>query len=134
MVEEQMTITRTRLVEMAAEELLIASVGQSLAVEDAERIDARLDGLLDNLNSRGIIYLGDSEAIPEAVANAVSILLADNCAVAFGQPRKPAEVAMREDELRVISRRMTPTKKYLTVDDALKPSAGYTYQRFLNDT
>lgn len=128
-----MTITRTRLVEMAAEELLVASVGQSLAVEDAEKIDARVDALLDNLNVRGIIFLGDAEAIPESVSQALSILLADNCAVSFGRPRSPAEVSMREDELRTISRRMTPTKKYLTVDSALKPSAAYRYANWLND-
>jgi hypothetical protein len=127
-----MTITRAQLVAMAADELGIASVGQTLAVEDQEKIDEKINPLLGNLSARGVIYVPDADAIPESIQEPLSILLAQACAVTFGKPRDLALRDRMEDELRVIARRAPAPNKYLRADDALQNGSHLSYSRWLN--
>lgn len=119
-------MTREELIARAASEVGVASVGQALAIEDYEEIDGKIDGLLANLSSRGIVYIGDADAVPDAVADQIAILLAEVCSKAFGKPRDFALRDRVEDEIRVIVRRKPATNKYLETDTPTSGNA-YTY-------
>lgn len=129
-----MSINRAQLVELAADELNLSSVGQTLAVEDSEKIDARIDPLIDNLAVRGVIYLGSTEDFADSISEPLSILLADSCAKIFGKPRDPVTRDRIEEELRVIARRAPATNKYLGTDPAMQSTGPYSYNRWLRGT
>lgn len=128
------TINREELIELAADELNVSAIGQTLSPEDHAKIDGKIDGLLSNLASRGVIYLASADDIPDQCAEALGILLADQCARTFGKPRDISLREKMEEELRVISRRMPATRDTLAVDAALRPQASYTYTRWLRGT
>lgn len=128
-----MTINRERLIELAADELNVTSVGQAIAREDRESIDGKIDSLLSNLAARGIINITDPDYIPDAVGEPLSILLAESCNKTFGKPRDMALRERMEEELRVIVRRVPATNKYLGVDEALRATTNYNYSRWLYD-
>ena len=129
-----MTITREGLIALAADELNVTSVGQTLAIEDYEKIDDKIDGLLANLSSRGIVYIGDADAIPDSIADQMGILLADVCSKSFGKPRDFALRDRIEEEIRVIVRRKPATNKYLSTDPALEGGAHFTQARWTSGT
>lgn len=94
------TITRAQLVELAADELGVSSIGQSLAVEDAEKIDGAIDSLLSRLAVEQICYVADADETPRALADQLAVLLAEQCARSFGGQRDNAvkmgaEMALR---------------------------------------
>jgi hypothetical protein len=120
------TKTRAELVEMAADELGLTSDGASLEVETSTKIDGRLDGLLGELGAREVVYIADADEIPVEVSGPLAELLANECAGAFGQPRKTeAERVMIEDRIKVVVQRNPPSKPYLEVDKALQGGGGH---------
>lgn len=124
------TITRSQLVELAAEELGVLGAGQSLDSEDQTKIDGRIDGLIAELSSRGIVDIANDEEIPSEMSGPLATCLAVECALTFG---KPKDVGAREDaegRLKTIERRREPT--LLKVDYALRSyPPGMSYQRWL---
>lgn len=124
-------MNREELIARAADEINVASVGQALAQEDYEKFDEKIDGLLANLSSRGIVYIGDADAIPDSIADQMAILLGDVCSKAFGKPRDFALRDRIEEEIRVIVRRKPATNRYLRTD-VPSPGSGYTYSRWQN--
>lgn len=131
------TKTRDELVDMAAAELLIIASGQSLAAEDQETIDSRLDGLIGELSARGICSVTDDDAVPIEWSGALALLLADEAAPLFSKPKMvPDARTIIEDRLRVMVLRQDPPNKYLQVDRALTNlnRNGYPYSRWLRGT
>ena len=126
-------MTREGLIEAAADELNVTSVGQALAQEDHDKIDGRIDGLLANLATRGIVSIQDADSIPDSVSEQLGQLLAESCSKSFGKPRDPAMRERIEEEIRVIARRGPAPNKYLATDDAMRAGDVFTYSRWLYD-
>lgn len=124
-------MTRAELIEAVADELRLTSVGQSLAVEDSEKIDSKIDGVLADLAGRQVIYVGDADNVPDAAAEYLAVIIKDACASAFGQQRDPALRELMEEKLRVLVRKIPPTKATLKIDRALTGRANYTYDDWL---
>lgn len=120
------TKTRAALVGMAADELGLTSDGATLEAETSNKIDGRLDGLLGELAAREVVYIPNDDEIPIEVSGPLAELLANECAGAFGQPRKTeAERMMIEDRLKVVVQRVPPSRPYLEVDRALQGRGGH---------
>lgn len=123
-------INREQIVALAADELGVTSVGQTLSPEDQEKIDEKLDALLSGLAARGVIYISNPDSIPEQVQEQLAILLAQACAVSFGKPRDFALRDKIEEELRVVARRQPAPKKYLEADAAFQGNSSMSYARW----
>lgn len=118
--------TRAELVVMAADELGITSPGQSLAVEDSGKIDSRLDGLIGELAAREVVYVPNLDEIPIEISGPLALLLANESAGAFGQPRlaDPAREAI-EERIRVAVQRQPPAEPELRVDTMWQGGASH---------
>ena len=74
--------------------LKVIGSGQSPDADDGAAVDGKIDGLLGELESRGIVSVPDDDAIPAEFFNPLSELLANECAPAFGMAK---DAGMRED-------------------------------------
>jgi hypothetical protein len=125
------TKTRAQLVELAAEELLLTSDGNSLEDSDEDKIDRRVDGLFAELSARGVVDVDDEAEIPVEWCGPLAELLANECAVAFGKQKiSPAARTEIEDRLKVIIQRIDPSSPYLKTD-LPKAMGRFTYNRWL---
>ena len=127
--------TRDQLIEMIADDLLVADAGHPLEDEDREKIDGRLDGLFLELSSRGICEIADQDNIPAEWCGALAVLGANECASMFGQPRMPAPVREEQEErLRIMVQRLLAPDKFLKTDSALTPGPAFNRTRFISGT
>lgn len=115
-----MAKTRADLIERALKNLGALPAGQSASAEDSLSMDALIDPLLDSLNMREIIYVGDSENIPDEYFIPLGELLAFAASPEFGASLDPARLTMdgrpkAEDDLRHIQS-ARPTYQTLEVD------------------
>lgn len=94
------TINRAELVNLALDELQVTGVGQTPAIEDYEKVDGAVDGLLARLAQERIVLVSDDDAIPEAISEPLAELLAERCTRAFGKPRDPVLRKEMEDRIR----------------------------------
>ena len=78
-----MSKSRAELVTRALKFLGKLRAGQAPAAEDFQSVDDELDPLLENLNTRKIIYIPDPEDIDDAVFQPLARRLAGECAVDF---------------------------------------------------
>jgi hypothetical protein len=86
--------TRAQLIDMALDDLFAAGSGQSPEAEDQQKVDSRFDGLMADLAARLIVSIADDQDIPIEWCGALSELLANECARAFGKEKMPDQ--MRE--------------------------------------
>lgn len=130
------TKTRAQFVAMAADELGIVGSGQSLADEDEDKIDSRVDGLFAELAAREVIFVQDDEAIPVEHAGPLAELLANECAQIFGKQKMSVQAREGiEDRLRVMLNRIAASNKYLEVDTELqRRQAAQSYTSWVSDT
>jgi len=91
--------TRADLIASTLKLLNAIAAGQTPEPEDVAEVDAILDGKLDELNDREIIYLSDYDEIDDKFIDPLAIILANTVAPAFGQPRNPDSVATAERTL-----------------------------------
>lgn len=97
-----LTINRAQLVNLTLEELQVTGVGQTPAIEDYEKVDGEVDGLLARLSGEQVVSIQDDEAIPVGLSEYLAELLAERCARSFGKPRDPALRAEMEARIRRI--------------------------------
>jgi hypothetical protein len=129
------TKTRDQLIEMIADDLLVADAGHPLEDEDRAKIDSRLDGLFLELSSRGICEIADADNIPAEWCGALAALGANECASMFGQPRMPAQAREEQEErLRIMVQRLLAPDKFLKTDTALTAGPAFNRTRFISGT
>ncbi|MCB5205010.1 hypothetical protein LH464_21320 [Neorhizobium sp. T786] len=63
--------------------------GQQPEAEDVQEIDSVIDGKLAELNAREVYYAQDKNAFDDEVVPPLSIVIANEVAPVFGQPRNP---------------------------------------------
>lgn len=63
--------------------------GQQPEPEDVQEIDNIIDGKLAELNAREIYYAQDRNSFEDAAVPPLSIVIANEVAPVFGQPRNP---------------------------------------------
>jgi hypothetical protein len=125
------TKNRAELVEMAADELGLSSSGNSVEAEDAAKIDAKLDGLLAELELRGVASVPDLAEIPVEYCGPLSELLANENSVTFGRQRMArSDREGVEDRLKVMVQRVAPAKATMDTDHALQGHGHMTYSRW----
>lgn len=126
------TIDSARLVVLAADELQLVGVGQTLPTEDSEKLEDRVDEMLEELASMKIVHISSSDAIPSALADPLAKLLAERCGPTFGRPRDPVLKEQLEDRIRLMVKIAPPTQNILTADSALIGAhGGYSQARWL---
>lgn len=119
--------TRNDLITQALVNLKVIGSGQDPDADDSSTVDGKVDGLLGELESRGIVSVPDSNAIPVEFFNPLSELLANECAPAFGMAK---DAGMREDaenRLRIMTRQQP--RRLLGTDPILR--AGFRGRRGL---
>lgn len=100
-----MSRTRVDLVTEALDNLGVTIVGQDPSAEDTAKVDGKVDGLLADLRVRGILYVGDADAIEDEHFDSLGILLANRCAAAFGGGRDRDVDRAEEQKLRLLNPR-----------------------------
>lgn len=114
---------------MVADDLGIVGSGQSLLEEDQDKIDSRFDGLVTELQLRGIVTVNDDEAIPAEWCGPLAELLANECAPTFGVPKKsPAEILIIEDRIKTMVMRMDASNRFLQFESTLLYPRRQTYR------
>lgn len=91
--------TRADLIASTLKLLNAIAAGQTPEPEDVAEIDAILDGKLDELNDREVVYFSDYEEFEDRYIDPLAIILANTAAPGFGQPRNPDSVANAERTL-----------------------------------
>lgn len=91
--------TRQQLIEKAAEDLGALEAGQSLAAEDAAKIENFVDPLVQDLAVRGIAMIDDTEQIPLQFFLPLALLVKNAAANAFGQAYSDAMQTAMEGRL-----------------------------------
>jgi len=91
------TRTRAELVLDVLERLGVAAAGQTVEIEDSNRVNSKLLGLMAEVARREIVYIADIEAIPEEWFNSLAAMVAFECRGAFGVAGE------EEDKLRIQS-------------------------------
>ena len=102
-----MSKTRADLIKRALKNLGALPAGQVASAEDSASMDALIDPLLDSLNAREIVYVGDSESIPDEFFIPLGECLAFVASPEYGASLDPARLRSdgrpkAEDDLRHI--------------------------------
>ena len=111
------TYTRQMLINEAFS-YLFPSTGQSPEDEDSDKIDLKVDALLEELSARGVVDIADVSDIEPQYFMPLAECLANQCAPSFALPKNPAVQEAAEDRLRIMVNRGGETK--LTIDPALQ--------------
>lgn len=114
-----MSQTQTALINAVLEELGALGSGQVASAEDVASIQARISPTIQDLTARKIIYIPDTDTVPDEVFNHLAEYLTEICAPKFGRPQDKVAKQMAEDKLRVLQRIGTGTGDNLRVDAAL---------------
>jgi hypothetical protein len=77
--------TRADLIERAGTELGAKVTGQPMSAEDYEAIDNLVDPLVMQLSFDNVVYIQDTDAIQVEFFIPLGRLLANECAISFGQ-------------------------------------------------
>lgn len=97
-----MTKTRSDLIVATLELLNAIGAGQDPSPEDVAKIDALINGKLDELEIREILYVGDRSEFEDAIVDPLASLLAVMAAPSFGQARNYETEMMSERRLRTL--------------------------------
>jgi hypothetical protein len=88
--------TRADLVTEALDVLNIVPTGQPAEVEDYEKVDDKVDGMLARLAGLEIVYVGDANQIPDEWFDDLAAILAEACKAKFGVTADDAERLTRD--------------------------------------
>lgn len=131
-----MTATRTRsdLITEVLDQLGVTAIGQDASAEDTNKVDTRLDNMLEEISALGIYTVIDSGAvgpsggdIDAAALRSLGALVANMCAANFGLGADPSlDVMARRAEhtLRTIAR-PARSRRTLDTDPALRSTRLY---------
>lgn len=114
-----MAYTETNLVNEIAAELFSLGTGQAPDTEDAARITLRLPGILAELGKRNVIYIADTDSVPDEAFSDVVAYAAAVLAPTFNLPPREGERMVAEGRLRALQRMGKGAGGALTVDTAL---------------
>lgn len=114
-----MAYTETNLVNEIAAELFSLGTGQAPDTEDAARITLRLPGILAELSKRNVIYISDTESVPDEAFSDVVAYAAAVLAPTFNLPPREGERTVAEGRLRALQRIGKGTGGTLRVDSGL---------------
>lgn len=104
------TKTRVDLVTKALANLGVTEAGQPPSFEDASTVDGYVETTLATISAKGIVTIGDDNAIPMEFFQPLAVLLAQDCAHEFGlpgvptSPQNPNPVMKAETDLRIMNR------------------------------
>jgi hypothetical protein len=118
------TYTRTMLANEALDILQRNGLGQSPEAEDTAKVDAKIDALVAELESRQVVSVPDLEDIEAAHFNPLAELLANECAPNFGLQKNPNVKEMAEDRLKIMVNNAQAPRKTLGIDPLLS-GGGY---------
>lgn len=90
------TRTRQELVNKALSDLGVLPAGGIASSTDYATVDGYVDGLVEKLARRGIVYIDDVEEIPAEYFSNVGLFLANEAAHEFGSSGIDTSVAERE--------------------------------------
>lgn len=79
-----MSRTRADLVTEALDVLNIVPTGQTPELEDYEKVDNKVDGMLARLAGLEVVYVGDANQIPDEWFDDLAAILAESCMNKFG--------------------------------------------------
>lgn len=97
--------TRDELVDEALTELFAdGGAGQTAAAEDRAAVDAKVDGLFEELATRNVVTISNEDQIPVEWFNPLAELLANECRPRFGQVKSAAAREDAESRLRIMTR------------------------------
>jgi hypothetical protein len=94
--------TRTDLITATILLLNTYGAGQTPEPEDIDTIDGMMDGKLAELNRRDVYWSADVDEFDDEFIDPLSIILANQAAPTFGQPRSPDSAAMAERTLQAL--------------------------------
>lgn len=121
------TKTREQLVAMALDELYVTGTGQAPDDDDEDKVDSRFDGLMAELALREVVQVDNEDAIPVEWCGALAELLANECAAAFGRPKKSeADRTAIEDRLKVMVQRVQASNRKLRTDVPVQSRGAYS--------
>lgn len=107
------TYDRDELVTEAAEKLTIVGAGQSLDAEDGNKIDGKIDALIEQLSADDVVDIPDVAEIPARYFDALAELLANVSATKFG-------MAYSEDKKRVFEGHLRRTASQPPTGEVLR--------------
>ena len=85
-----MSKTRQELVHQALRELGVLAEGQPVSAEDYSSVNRHVDGLLDELRDRDVVFVADVELTEERFFLPLAMVLADRSKSVFGRSGDPA--------------------------------------------
>jgi len=137
-----MSYTRAQLVAQALVDLGIIAEGQSVSDTDTSKMDALVEGAMDELAALEIFYVGDygtpgptDGAIDNAAFLSLALYLANAACSAFNLPADEKMKALEIEaiaKLRVLSR-PPRAKARLSIDPAVRGGNRGQYARFPNN-
>lgn len=99
-----MSRTRSDLRFKALSIIIGGDLGQAPSDEDATTLDNYIDDVVAELQTKGIVYVSDLDAIENDVFGTLAKLVANAAADEFGGASDPAKKRFYENEMRVIAR------------------------------
>lgn len=99
-----MSRTRQELRFKALSIVLGGDVGNPPSDEDASALDGYIDDVLEELNSKSIVYIPDADDIPNEYFGNLAKLVANAAADEFGGKMDPNIQAMAERDIRIMAR------------------------------
>lgn len=114
-----MSKTKTQLITETLSQLGALGVGETPSAEDSDAVDARIGPLVEDLAARNVIYVADTDDIPDSVFNYFVLRLAEECAVKFGKQMDATAIQFAEGRMRVLSRIGSGRRRALAVDCAI---------------
>jgi hypothetical protein len=89
-------------------------------IQAIARLDDAIDGILEDLNLRGIVEIADADAVPVGLFEAVARIVANAVASDFGRQESEALREQYEERLRVATRRGQAASRTLRTDSVLR--------------
>lgn len=122
--------TREMLVNEALSVLGVVGAGQTADSEDQEKVDDRVEALLEELAARDVVTVADDDDIAPAQFGALAELLANECAPSFGLPKNSNVKEAAEDRLKTVNRRGRLSDLKSTIDIAVTAPPGLSLARW----
>src|SRR5262249_35917783 len=124
------TKTSRDLINRALSDLNVVGAGQDAEVEDFTDVSNRVETIVAELNSRDVMNVTDTEAIPGELFEPLVDYLVLKAGPGYGRPLSPqAALDAVEDRMREVSRAVAP-RRVLATDGMLR--AGNRRQRPFN--
>lgn len=104
-----MSKTRVQVQFQTLSNLVGGDVGQGFSAEETTYVDGIYDSVIAELNTDGVIYVADQDALDDAIFLPMCELIADRAATAFGGKQDEPTAQRLRNRIRTIVR---PTPGY----------------------